>query len=232
MIRPTYPINCILDKMTDRFTPFFNTGLERNTDYVPVYGATLDRATKFSELFEDAAAMNSRAPVFCTAVDPERFKAATVGNYESSFRIATVEKMGCSVLALCAQVGHAQFIWLANPTDPEFWTTIDQAKITGRLGLAFLSPDESWFQTMGIPSGRAPFEKLRGQKARGQTPFSYVAMMMMHADVLKDHFPSTLPGIEVTYRRTCVLLTSAVTTAIGSIPGAVIERTAPLSTGN
>ncbi|WCM24164.1 hypothetical protein NDK50_25365 [Paraburkholderia bryophila] len=137
-------MKCVLDKMTDRFTPYLNAGLERNTDYVPVYGATLDRATKFAELFEDAAAMNARAPVVITAVDPERFKAATVGNYKSSFRIATVEKMGCFVLALCAQVGHAQFIWLADPADPEFWKTIDQAKTTGELGLAFLSPDEAW----------------------------------------------------------------------------------------
>ncbi|WP_087750443.1 hypothetical protein [Paraburkholderia caledonica] len=205
---------------------------QQNTAYVPVYGAALDRATKFVELFEDAAALNARTPVFSTAVDPERFRIATVGTSASGFRIATVEKMGCSVLALCAQVGRAQFVWLADPADPEFWATIDEAKTTGELGLAFLSPDEAWFQTMGIPSDRAAFEKLRGRKANGQTPFSYVAMMMMHANGLKDHFAGVLPNVEITYRRTCLLLTSAVTAAIESTPGAVIERAAPLSTGD
>ncbi|WP_109479688.1 hypothetical protein [Paraburkholderia sp. C35] len=212
------------------FVPNLNMDSQPNSDYVPVYGALIDRAGKFSELFEDAATMRPGTPVFATAVDPDSFKAAAIGDYDYRFRIATVENLGCHLLVFCIQVGGAQFIWLADPADPEFWKMIDQAKAEQGLGFAFLSADGAWFQKMSVPRDKAPYERLRGKKASGIMPFAYVAMMLMHDDELEKHFEGMLPGVEVSYRRICVLLTSEVTKAVESIPGAVIERAAPRET--
>ncbi|SDJ36593.1 hypothetical protein SAMN04487926_14537 [Paraburkholderia steynii] len=199
------------------------------TDYVPIYGATLGRASTFAELFEDAAQMNAASPVFTTAVDPKKFNATAVGNQGSNLRIATVEGFACYVLAFCLQIGHAQFIWLADPTDPEFRLAIDKAKSSGQLGFAFLSPREPWFLATGVPPDGLAFERLRTEEGQGSEAFAYSAMLMMHAGEIEERFADMLPGVELNYRRTCVLLTSEVTKAMMSIPGAVIERAAPVS---
>ncbi|ALL67863.1 hypothetical protein K788_0001020 [Paraburkholderia caribensis MBA4] len=199
------------------------------TDYVPIYGASVSCASKFAEAFEDAAQMNAASPVFTTAVDPERFKATAVGDHGSKLRIATVEGLACHVLAFCLQIGRAQFIWLTDPTDPELWMAIDAAKSSGQLGFAFLSPQEPWFLATGVPPDGLAFERLRAEEGQGSEAFAYSAMLMMHAGEIEERFADMLPGVELNYRRTCVLLTGEVTKAMMSIPGAVIERAAPLS---
>ncbi|MFB9124372.1 hypothetical protein E2553_35125 [Paraburkholderia dipogonis] len=205
-----------------------NSGTGLNSYSMPIYGAPLSYARAFAKLFEDAAEMPAQSPVVTTAVDPERFKASAVGG-QSRLHIATVQGDNCYLLALSLQLGHSQFVWLADPVDPEFWSVIDEAKKAGRLGFAFLSPAEPWFQACGVPQSRSTFEQYRNQIGRGSDAFVRSALSMMKSGNAVHAVISVLPDVEIAYRRTCLLLTGGVTSAIASIPGAIVDRTAPLT---
>lgn len=195
--------------------------LSANSEYAALQCGFLERAGTYAASSDHAARMRAGAPVFTTVVDGEKFvQYAKLGPL--SFRMGAIQVDDCTIMTARLQKGGAQFIWLADAADSDFWSAMNNMSRSRELGFVFQSTDKMWFLPWQAPTSAGALERYRRHVGQKGEAFVHVASSLIADGSIEKSAESAFAGVEVGYRCINILLTRRVKAAVKSVTGAVI----------
>jgi hypothetical protein len=181
--------------------------------YTGLHIGTLERASDYVHIYDEAKKLKASAPIFGSAVDGSHLDKL---EGESKFRIGAIQFDEIVVMTMRLQKGRGQFIWLADATDPQFWAMVDDFRKTGQAGLGFRSsPSDIWFmpyRTTG--AGRSAFDMHRKKNGGKDKGFIELVSVLVSREVISSAAASMIPGLDVEYKMVNVLGTRRAKSAI------------------
>ena len=181
----------------------------------------LDRASSYASFSDDAAKMRSATPVFVASIEAgqvDKLKGLAL------FRMGAIEINDCVVMTARLQKGSAQFIWLADATDPDFWAALDNLRRSGRVGFAFVNGGDTYFMPYKIEQPGTAIDRYRRQLGRKGVNFIAVASSMFKDRTVEQMTSSMIPGLPVECFRVNILSTRRVRAAAEALGGMVVPN--------
>lgn len=181
----------------------------------------LDRASSYAPFSGDAAKMRAATPVFVTSIEAgqvDKLKGLAL------FRMGAVEINDCVVMTARVQKGSAQFVWLADATDPDFWAALDNLRRSGQVGFAFVSGDDTYFMPYKIEQPGTAIDRYRRQVGRKGVNFIEAAGSMFKDGTAEQMASSIIPGLPVEYSKVNILSTRRVRAAAEALGGMVVPN--------
>ncbi|MGQ7935452.1 hypothetical protein [Paraburkholderia sp. D1E] len=198
-----------------------NQKSSRPVEHVALPFGALDRASTYAPFSEDAAKLRSATPVFVTSIETEvvdRLKGLAL------FRMGGIEVDGCAVVTARIQKGSAQFVWLADATDPDFWSALDTMRKTGRAGFVFINGEDTWFMQYKIEQPGTAIDRYRRQLGRKDVKFLEAAGSLITDGSMKQMASSIIPGLTVEHLQINILATRRVRAAAEALGGMFVRK--------
>ncbi|MDR5768108.1 MULTISPECIES: hypothetical protein [unclassified Caballeronia] len=183
---------------------------------------SIERAGDYASLYLEAKRLKASAPVFGSSVDPSMLDSLQGA---SVFRVGAIEFDEITVMTLRMQKGSAQFIWLADAADPEFWTIFDNFKKTGQAGFAFRSGlSDLWFMPYRTKDvGTTAIDQYRRKVDGGDKGFVQLATVLIARQLISFAAASMIPSVPAEFKQVNILATRRVKSVVRTL-----ERRAPL----
>ncbi|BBU30256.1 hypothetical protein BTHE68_39900 [Burkholderia sp. THE68] len=184
---------------------------------------SLERASDYASVFDEAVKLDASAPVFGAWVDPSLLDGL---EGKSVFRVGAIRFDEIVVMTMRMQKGRCQFIWLADAADPEFWAAMDEFRKAGQAGFAFRpSPNDLWFIPYRTDNlGPTVIDPHRAESGREDKGFVQLATVLLARDSISLIATSMIPGVPVEHKQVNVLATRRVMSLIGAIQKLESER--------
>ncbi|WP_341318702.1 hypothetical protein WN982_27245 [Paraburkholderia sp. IMGN_8] len=146
------------------------------------------------------------------------------------FRLGSMEIDGCVVLTARVQKGSAQFVWLADATDPDVWSGLDNMRKTGQAGFAFINDEDTWFMQYKIEHPGTAIDRHRRQLGRKDADFLRVAGSLIAHGTIQEMVSSIIPGLTVEHSQINILGTRRVRAAAEALGGMLVRKSSDVAT--
>ena len=121
---------------------------------------------------------------------------------------------GGAMFVIRIQLNDTQFVWLADPTDPEVWRALDGFRKTKQAGFEFRSPEQVCFTPYETQDTSAILERFRSEIGRKDRMFIEAATALIAYGDPAVTFESMRPNVKVNHHRVCILGTERVKAAL------------------
>ncbi len=197
-----------------------SSGMERTLTGVPVVFGSLNQAGDFASDFDEASRLGITAPVFTSHLTAKRIN--KLGG-SSVFRIGAIPFDDCLVMTIRYQKGKTMAIWLADASDPDLWSAVDNLRTTGEAGFSFVSGDLVWFSPYRTQDIGASLDVYRQALGRSPNGFMPRAAALIASKAMSSFTSSMLQGVDVTYAQVSILGTAQVQAAARAMGATVLQ---------
>jgi hypothetical protein len=126
--------------------------------------ASIATAKNFAPYGKSAAKLRPSTPVLTASCELDLLKKYARHDRAGCFGFGCIHVDDCPLLTMRLQIGALQLYWLADPSDPEVWKTIDLWKKVGQAGFALAQGSNVAFFSwdMRSPQTGMTVEQFRG----------------------------------------------------------------------
>lgn len=170
----------------------------------------LERARELAGDSGKSAGLRPDAPVFLMGVDDAMF--ARHVNASAAIALGAIQAEECLIVTVEFQLGHALLTWLADPTDPEFWKSVDDVKRSRQIAFACEGDSSTSVRGFDVRS-QFGIEKFRSESGKKGKPFMQEAMSRIALGRVPERGRSLIVGCNVMYSPVSILATRGVVRA-------------------
>jgi hypothetical protein len=168
-------------------------------------------AKDFAPYARSAAKLRPSTPVLTANFELDLLKnyARPVG--AGCFGFGSIQVDDCILLTMRLQIGALQIYWLADPSDPEVWKSIDQWKKNREAGFALMQGSAAAFFPWEIqgPQTRMTVEQFRGECGKEKAwEFMQGAVALVGSGRVHQGATTDIPGVRLEHVLVNILTTA------------------------
>jgi hypothetical protein len=172
--------------------------------------ASIATAKDFAPYGKSAAKLRPSTPVLTSSCELDLLKKYARHDGAGCFGFGCIHVDDCPLLTMRLQIGALQIYWLADPSDPELWKTIDLWKKVGQAGFALAQGSNVAFFSwdMRSPQTGMTVEQFRGECGRNRAwEFMQCAASLAGSGRIQLNATTDIPGVRLEHVLVNILMT-------------------------